>query len=131
MKKILGLSVLVLLLTLTSCSVTKQSYEFKHHGTDSIKTDANFTYVAHNVKGRAKTTIKTSSWRKLKQEMATDGLLSEAKGNLPALKDNQAYANVSIDVLKTERGKAAQGVVAVNQYTVEVVVSADIIEYTN
>ena len=32
--------------------------------------------------------------------MATDGLLSEAKSNLPKLKENQAFANMSFDRLQ-------------------------------
>ena len=97
--------VLVLaMLFLTSCSITQQTYLFTHHGTESIKTDSNFKYVALNVMGKAKTTYKVSSWKKMSQQMATDGLLSEAKSRLPELQDNQIYANVSIDVLKTEKG---------------------------
>lgn len=127
MKKLFTL--LTLVFTLASCTVTQQTYEFAHHGTDTIKSNANFKYVAKNVMGKAKTTIKLSAWNKLKQQMATDGLLSTAKGNLPSLKDNQAYANVSIDQLTTTKGKQMQGGVNVTQITIEVVVSADIIEY--
>ena len=75
------------LFLVSSCSVTQQSYSFLHHGTDTIKSNADFKYVAHNVKGKAKTTIKMSAWKKMKQEMALDGLMSEAKSNLPKLTD--------------------------------------------
>lgn len=127
MKKLFTL--LTLVFALTSCMVTQQTYEFAHHGTDSIKSNANFKYVAYNVKGKAKTTIKISAWNKLKQQMATDGLLSTAKGNLPPLKDNQAYANVSIDQLTTTKGFNMTSGLNVTELTIEVVVSADIIEY--
>jgi hypothetical protein len=100
-----------------------------HHGTESIKTDSNFKYVAKNVMGKAKTTYYVSSYRKNKQEIAPDGLLSEAKSRLPELKDNQAYANLSIDVLKTLKGKRVGATIDTKEITIEVVVSADIIEY--
>jgi hypothetical protein len=127
MKKISVLLLFVFILS--SCSVTQQTYDFMHHGTESIKTDSNFKYVAKNVTGKAKTTYKVSSYRRYKQEMAPDGLLSEAKSRLPELKDNQAFANLSIDVLKTLNGKRVGAVIDIKEITIEVVVSADIIEY--
>ena len=113
----------------TSCGITSQTYDFFHHGTDSIKTDSDFRYVERNVMGKAKTTYKIGTWRKMSQDMVTSGLLSKAKSNMPALKDNQAFANMSIDVLKTSKGTPTSGGVSVSEYTLEVVVSADIIEY--
>lgn len=122
--------VLVLaMLFLTSCSITQQTYSFTHHGTESIKTDSNFKYVALNVMGKAKTTYKVSSYKKYKQEMAPDGLLSEAKSRLPELQDNQAYANLSIDVLTTRNGTATSAGINTKEITIEVVVSTDIIQY--
>ena len=35
--------------------------------------------------------------------------LAEAKSNLPSLKDNQAYANMSVDVLTTTKGMPTSG----------------------
>tara|TARA_B100000900_G_scaffold337646_1_gene299641 strand:- start:90 stop:479 length:390 start_codon:yes stop_codon:yes gene_type:complete len=128
MKKTI-LTTLLLSFLLSSCSITQQSYEFMHHGTDSIKTNSNFKYVQRGVMGKAKSTIKISVWNKLKQDMATDGLLAEAKSNLPSLKDNQAYANMSVDVLHTRKGQPTSGGVNTTEYTIEVVVSCDIIEY--
>lgn len=127
MKKLTVLLVFGLLLS--SCSITQQTYSFDHHGTDSVKTDSNFKYVAKNVMGKAKTTYKVSSYKKYKQELAPDGLLSEAKSRLPELKDNQAFANLSIDVLNTRTGTPTAAGISAKEVTVEVVVSADIIEY--
>lgn len=129
MKYLIKSSILGLLVILSSCSITQQTYSFSHHGTDSIKTNSDFSYVQRNVLGKAKSTIKISAWNKLKQQMATNGLLSEAKGNLPKLKDNQAYANVSIDQLTTTKGSPTSGGVDVREITIEVIVSADIIQY--
>tara|TARA_B100000768_G_scaffold154573_1_gene151294 strand:+ start:100 stop:492 length:393 start_codon:yes stop_codon:yes gene_type:complete len=129
MKKNYLLPLLFTLFLVSSCSVTQQSYSFSHHGTDTIKSNADFKYVAHNVKGKAKTTIKMSAWKKMKQEMALDGLMSEAKSNLPKLTDNQAYANLSVDKLVTTTGQPTTGGLVVEQITIEVVVSTDIIQY--
>lgn len=124
-----NLILVLAMLFLTSCSITQQTYSFTHHGTESIKTDSNFKYVALNVMGKAKTTYKVSSYKKYKQEMAPDGLLSEAKSRLPELQDNQAYANLSIDVLTTRNGTATSAGINTKEITIEVVVSTDIIQY--
>ena len=129
MKKIYLPFLLLVGLTFTSCSITQQSYSFQHHGTDAVRTNSDFKYVARNVMGKAKSTIKLSAWKKMTQQMATDGLLSEAKSNLPELKANQIYANLSVDVLRTNKGQATSAGINVTEYTIEVVVSADIIEY--
>ena len=126
MKKIYLLPLLFTLFLVSSCSVTRQDYSFSHHGTDTIKSNADFDYVARNVMGKAKTSIKMSAWKKMKQQMALNGLMSQAKGNLPVLTANQAFANLSIDVLQTTNGSSSG---SVTEITIEVVVSADIIQY--
>ena len=126
MKKIYLLPLLFTLFLVSSCSVTRQDYSFSHHGTDTIKSNADFDYVARNVLGKAKTSLKMSAWKKMKQQMALNGLMSEAKGNLPVLTANQAFANLSIDVLQTTNGSSSG---SVTEITIEVVVSADIIQY--
>ena len=126
MKKIYLLPLLFTLFLVSSCSVTRQDYSFSHHGTDTIKSNADFDYVARNVMGKAKTSIKMSAWKKMKQQMALNGLMSEAKGNLPVLTANQAFANLSIDVLQTTNGSSSGSIFEI---TIEVVVSADIIQY--
>ena len=93
-----------------------------------FKSEKRFSFHL-NVMGKAKSTIKYSVWNKMKQDMATDGLLAEAKSNLPSLKDNQAYANMSIDVLTTTKGMPTSGGINIQELTLEVVVSCDIIEY--
>jgi len=126
MKKIYLLPLLFTLFLVSSCSVTRQDYSFSHHGTDTIKSNADFDYVARNVMGKAKTSIKMSAWKKMKQQMALNGLMSQAKGNLPVLTANQAFANLSIDVLETTNGSSSGSIFEI---TIEVVVSADIIQY--
>ena len=121
---------MIFLFLASSCKMTRQYYDFQHHGTDTIKTDSNFRYVARGVTGKAKTTYKFSTWKKAqKQNIVPNGLLSTAKSNLPELKDNQCFANMSIDILTTEVGMPTSGGMSIEELTIEVVVSADIIEY--
>ena len=132
MNKLILISFLAMF-TLASCSVSRQFYDFEYHGTESINTNSNFKYVETNVTGKAKTTYYPQKWRK-NQDKEPEGLVSSAKENLYEmypLGPNQALANVSIDVIKTEKGKPAglSGVIIPDAITIEVVISADIIEY--
>ena len=57
-------------------------------------------------------------------------LLNERnKSNLPKLTDNQAYANLSVDRLVTTTGQPTSGGLVVEQITIEIVISTDIIQY--
>ena len=79
-----------------------------------------------------KTTIKLSDWKRMKQDLVTDGLLADAKSQLPDLGNNQTYANLSVDLLRTETGSGAPGGgINIREIVLELVVSADIIEYVN
>ena len=130
MKNYLILTSILFAFLSSSCTVTHQAYSFDHHGTDMLRTNGNWKYVAKNVMGKAKTTIKLSAWKKMEQSMVTDGLLATAKSRLPALKDNQGFANLSIDQLVTTEGTPSTGGgMVVREITIEVVVSTDIIEY--
>tara|TARA_B100001248_G_C27112882_1_gene332136 strand:- start:216 stop:611 length:396 start_codon:yes stop_codon:yes gene_type:complete len=130
MKKQFNLLVILFLsLLFSGCSVVQQTYDFYHHGTDSINTSKNFRYLEKNVMGKSKVTYKISNWNRMKQDMVLNGMMSQAKENLPELGDNQAFANLSVDVVTTKKGTPNGGVASVSEITLEVVVSADIIEY--
>ena len=58
-----------------------------------------------------------------------NGLMTKAKGNLPVLKDNQAFANFSIDRLVTTSGTPTSAGINATAITIEIVISTDIIEY--
>ena len=132
MKKLIYLPFVFLLsIMFTSCGITQQTYAFFHHGTDSIKTDSDFRYAERNVQGKSKVTYKISSWGKMSQDMVLTGMMSKAKSTMPDLGDNQAYANMSIDVLTTKKGTPTSGGIDVSEVTLEVVISADVIEYYN
>jgi len=115
----------------SACSVMNTNYSFYHHGTESIKTNSDFKYVNFGVIGKAKTTYYPNKLRK-QQEIVKDGLIADAKKNLhekAALKNNQAYANLTIDILETTKGSSSQYGTVIQEVTIEAVVSADIIEY--
>ena len=128
MKKIyLILSVLIL----TQCKIQISNHDFYYHGTDSINTSKNFRYIKHNVTGKSSTTYD------LKQKVRNGttygdvetGLIADAKLDLylsHELKDNQAFANLSIDISKT---RDAFDYKWVRVIVLDVVISADIIEY--
>ena len=88
-------------------------------------------YVDFGVIGKAKTTYYPNKLRK-QQEIVKDGLIADAKKNLQEkanLTNNQAYANLTIDILETTKGTSSQYGTIINEVTIEAVVSADIIEY--
>ena len=134
MKLIKLLSFTAALIFITSCSVIYTTHQFYHHGTDTINTTQNFKYVEFGVVGKARTTYYPNKLRPSKQQVPVDeGLIADAKKNLHSkypLKSNQAYANLTIDVLNTTKGTpSSNGTVLVEEITLEAVVSADIIEY--
>ena len=122
------------ILFFSSCSIIYTTHQFYHHGTDTINTTQNFKYVAFGVVGKARTTYYPNKLRPSKQQVPVDeGLIADAKKNLHSkypLKANQAYANLTIDVLNTTKGSpTTSGSLLVEEITLEAVVSADIIEY--
>ncbi|MEJ6754427.1 MAG: hypothetical protein QNK57_04565 [Flavobacteriales bacterium] len=123
-----------LILIISSCTVISTTHSFYHHGTDSIKTNSSFKYVKYNVIGKARTTYYPNKLRPSKQQVpVNNGLIADAKVNLNKLfplGPNQAYANLTIDVLETTQGTpSSAGGIIVDEITLEAVVSADIVEY--
>ena len=85
------------------------NHDFYYHGTDSINTSKNFRYIKHNVTGKSSTTYHLKQKVKvLLQWYVETGLIADAKLDLylsHELKDNQAFANLSIDISKTRDAK--------------------------
>ena len=134
MKSLKNIFTLSLIFVFSSCSVISTTHSFYHHGTDSVKTNSSFKYVKYNVIGKARTTYYPNKLRPSKQQVpVNNGLIADAKANLNKLHPlgaNQAYANLTIDVLETTQGTpTSTGGVIVDEITLEAVVSADIIEY--
>ena len=130
MKKILFI-LAFLSLTITSCTVIQTTHSFYHHGTDAVTTNSNFKYVKTNVVGRSSTVYYPNKLRR-DQGVVREGLVADAKKNLSLqhpLSNNQAYANLTIDILNTSKGTATSYGVISDEITIEAVISADIIEY--
>ena len=127
MKKLIVFVLSIVLLE--SCLIQRTNHSFYHHGSDSINTSSKFKYVKFNIKGKSSTTYNL---KKLYDRTAGEveaGMIADAKVDLYlnyTLKDNQAYTNLSVDVLETTKGYPNGNITEVN---LEVVVSADVIEY--
>ena len=116
---------------MASCTVTQTTHSFYHHGTDSVKNNSDFIYVKTGVAGRSVTKYYPTRPRK-DQGVVREGLIADAKKNLQfqhPLQANQAYANMTIDILNTTQGTATQYGISATEITLEAVVSADIIEF--
>ena len=132
MKKALFI-IALLSVAFTSCTVIQTTHSFYHHGTDAVKTNADFIYVKQNLVGRASTKYYPNKIRR-EQGVVRDGLIADAKKNLNLqypLKANQAYANMTIDILNTSKGMQTQYGVVADEITLEAVISVDVIEFVD
>lgn len=132
MKNIHSLLIFTAIL-LASCTVTQTTHSFYYHGTDSVKNNSDFIYVKTGVIGRSSTKYYPTKLRR-EQGVVREGLIADAKKNLHLqhpLQANQAYANMTIDILNTSVGTQTQYGVVATEITLEAVISADIIEFTN
>ena len=132
MKKIL-FAIVVFSITLSSCTVINTTHQFYHHGTDAIKTNADFVYVKYNLVGRSATKYYPNRIRR-EQGVVRNGLIADAKRNLNLLyqlEKNQAFANMTIDILTTTKGKSSPNGVFADEITLEAVISVDVIEFVD
>lgn len=126
-------SLLVLLLvaftmcTLISCTATITAHSFEMVPNTPVGTDGKFFYVKYGVIGTSSTDYDMYGGGDVR-----NGLVADAKANLRnqhLLGPNQAYSNMSVDVLQTQSGThSSQGFLATSMM-ITVVVEADIIEY--
>ena len=132
MKKNILKKVLIILLTffLTQCKITYTTHDFTYYGNDSINPSRNFKYVKHNVIGKSSTTY---NFKKIKNGTTFGdvdaGLIADAKLDMylsHELKDNQAYANLTIDISRTRNAVKEELATVI---VIDVVICADIIEY--
>ena len=124
---------LITVIALTSCTVSQTTHQFYHHGTDSVKTNSDFIYVKEGISGVSRTKYYPNKLRK-EQGVVRQGLIADAKANLRLqhpLQANQAYANMTIDILTTSLGKTSSKGVIVSEITLEAIISADVIEFVN
>ena len=108
-------------------------HSFTYHGTDNLGLDQNFFYVSYGVRGTSNTSYKYRGYGDFLGGDVRAGLVADAKSNLidqHPLEPNQAYANLSVDVMRTEKGEFnGTGVVDLESVTLTAVITADVIEY--
>ena len=122
------LVVIIMMMTLTSCTVTITTHNFEMVPNTPIGTDGQFFYVKYGV-------IGTSSAYYDSYKGGGDvrnGLVADAKANLRnqhLLGPNQAYSNMSVDVMQTKVGVNTSKGFSASTMMITVVVETDIIEY--
>lgn len=124
----------VLVVGLVSCaSYQNTQHSFTYHGTDNLGLDQNFFYVSYGVQGTSNTSYKYRGNGDFLGGDVRAGLVADAKSDLidqHPLEPNQAYANLSVDVMRTEKGELnGTGVVDLESVTLTAVITADVIEY--
>lgn len=124
----------VLVVGLVSCaSYQNTQHSFTYHGTDNLGLDQNFFYVSYGVQGTSNTSYKYRGFGDYLGGDVRAGLVADAKSNLidqHPLEPNQAYANLSVDVMRTEKGEFnGNGGVNLESITITAVITADVIEY--
>jgi hypothetical protein len=121
------LTILLLAAALTGCSYSVTSHSFTYHGTDYPQTAKDFFYVEEGVFGSATAVYDYNGGGHMR-----DGLIADAKANLKmgqSLQPNQAYANLSIDIMKTETGLRDGNYRNPLRFEVTAVITADIIQF--
>ena len=111
----------------TGCVIQNSFHSFQYHGTDNIASGSEFYYVQYGLTGRSTTTYKPKGGGAVRE-----GLVADAKRDLMQnypLKANQAYANLSIDVIRTTKEQVGRYGNAVLEVILQCVVSADVIQY--
>ena len=130
MKQIL---IFVALLCLVSCvSYQNTTHSFTYHGTDNLGLDQTFFYISYGVQGTSNTSYSYRGYGDYIGGDVRAGLVADAKSDLinqHPLEPNQAYANLSVDVMRTEKGGISGGSVDLESVTLTAVITADVIEY--
>jgi hypothetical protein len=127
MKHTLYFALLITLALTTGCVVQNSTHTFQYHGTDNIAAGSEFYYVQYGLTGRSSTTYKPTGGGAVRE-----GLVADAKRDLMQnypLKANQAYANLSIDVIRTTKEKVGRYGNKIIEVILQCVVSADVIQY--
>lgn len=119
--------IIISCLTLVSCHVSISTHAFKHYGTDALRYDSDFFYVKNGLTGTSKAVYNIRGGGHVRS-----GLIADAKRELYSkhpLQPNQAYINMSVDVITTQNGSIVWDETVIKSTEISVVVSADIIEY--
>ena len=123
---------IIFALTLSSFrSYQNTTHSFVYHGTDNLGIDNDFFYVRYGVYGESSTYYRYEGYDFMGGDVRT-GLIADAKLDLIAqhpLEPNQMYANLSVDVMRTEQGFTDGQSVSLKEVTLAAVLTTDIIEY--
>ena len=136
MKTLSSLTIALAVVVFTGCMASQTTHQSYWHGTDSINTAKGYVYVQYGVTGRSTAEYDPSKLhRKGNNGEVREGLIADAKADMRKqyqLGANQAFANLSIDELTTVTGPATTaGLTAIEKVVIEIVISADVIEYVN
>tara|TARA_R110001592_G_scaffold277167_1_gene544253 strand:- start:746 stop:1420 length:675 start_codon:yes stop_codon:yes gene_type:complete len=121
------LPILICAVAFSGCSYSVTSHSFTYHGTDFPQSDKDFFYVDEGVFGSATAVYDYKGGGNMR-----DGLIADAKANLKmgqSLQPNQAYANLSIDIMETETGRRDGNYRNPLRFEVTAVITADIIQF--
>jgi len=125
---------LICVLSLVSCATYQNTtHSFSYHGTDNLGLDQGFFYVKYGVKGMSSTSyaMRTFNGDFLGGDVRS-GLVADAKADLilqHPLEPNQTYANLSVDIMRTEKGQIMGSTLDLKNITISAVITADIIQY--
>lgn len=131
MKNLTTVSLLFLLLSSCTIPISISTHSFEHYGTDALRYDADFFYVKSSLTGSSTATYNYKNGL-VGGGHVRSGLIADAKEKMfkkHPLQPNQAYINMSIDVVHTQNGKVLGETQVIEQTVVTVVVSADVIQY--
>jgi hypothetical protein len=135
MKQFHLLTFAIAAILLTGCTVSQTTHSSYWHGNDSINTTKSYVYVEYGVIGRSQAVYYPSKLHKRNNGEVREGLVADAKADMRKqylLGPNQAFANLSIDELTTITGAASSGgITGIEKVVIEIVISADVIEYVN
>lgn len=126
--------ILICVLSLVSCATYQNTtHSFSYHGTDNLGLDQGFFYVKYGVKGMSSTSyaMRTLNGDFLGGDVRS-GLVADAKVDLiiqHPLEPNQTYANLSVDIMRTEKGDIMGSTLDLKSITISAVITADIIQY--
>lgn len=123
---LISVAALMAAILLTGCMASITTHQFSYYGTDALLSGRDFDYVKAGLKGKSYTSYEVYRGG----GYVKDGLVADAKRNLRRqyqLGPNEAYANVSIDVLTTRSGPMTQGGLKETKVALTVVISADVV----
>ena len=129
-KPILHLGALFLVILLSGCMASITTHQFQYYGTDALLSGRDFDYVKVGLKGKSHVTYKPYRGGGRGGGYVRDGLVADAKRDLRSqytLGRNEAYSNVSIDVLTTRTGPMTQGGLNEDRIDLTVVITADVV----